>query len=80
MQVEVRRFLAYNVLIVLGIMPTIEGKKTFFNYTMNVSGFINGSCFILLISSLVAIKNKKVELHKKLNTTAMLLSVVFLWR
>lgn len=39
---------------------------------------INGSCSLLLIASLSAIKAKKVALHKRLNLTAFFLSVVFL--
>lgn len=43
-----------------------------------VNAFLNGTCFVLLISSLLAIKKKNVTLHQKLNTSAMVLSVVFL--
>lgn len=39
---------------------------------------INGTCSVLLIASLRAIKAKKVATHKKLNLTAFFLSVVFL--
>jgi putative membrane protein len=39
---------------------------------------INGSCSLLLIASLRAIKAKKIALHKKLNLSAFFLSVVFL--
>jgi putative membrane protein len=39
---------------------------------------INGSCSLLLIASLSAIKAKKVALHKRLNLSAFFLSVVFL--
>lgn len=39
---------------------------------------LNGSVFLLLLASLFAIKKKNVILHKRLNTLAMLLSLVFL--
>lgn len=39
---------------------------------------INGTCSLLLIASLSAIKAKKIALHKRLNLTAFFLSVVFL--
>ena len=39
---------------------------------------LNGTCFLVLLFSLRAIKNKDVVLHKKLNTAAMCLSVLFL--
>ncbi|NND94718.1 MAG: DUF420 domain-containing protein [Flavobacteriales bacterium] len=42
------------------------------------NALINGTCAVLLISSLIAIKSKKIQLHRSLNTAAMLLSVVFL--
>ena len=43
-----------------------------------VNATINGTCFILLILSLIAVKQQKFSLHMRLNTLAMLLSVVFL--
>jgi len=39
---------------------------------------LNGTCFILLIFSLLMIKQKKIAMHQRLNTLAMILSVVFL--
>lgn len=43
-----------------------------------VNAFLNGSCTILLIFSLLAIKKRNIELHKKLNITAFIFSSVFL--
>jgi putative membrane protein len=43
-----------------------------------LNAFINGSCSVLLIASLWAIKKRNIELHKKLNLTAFLLSSLFL--
>jgi putative membrane protein len=42
------------------------------------SAFINGLTSIVLILSFLSIKNKKIELHRKLNYTAMILSGIFL--
>ncbi len=39
---------------------------------------LNGSCSLLLMASLWAIKNKNIQLHKKLNLTAFLFSSLFL--
>lgn len=39
---------------------------------------INGTAFVLLVASLVAVKQKRIGLHKKLNTIAMITSLVFL--
>ena len=43
-----------------------------------VNAMLNGSCSLLLIASLWAIKNKNIILHKKLNLTAFLFSALFL--
>lgn len=39
---------------------------------------INGTCSVLLIFSLWAVKRKNIALHKKLNLTAFVLSALFL--
>lgn len=43
-----------------------------------VNAFLNGTCTLLLIFSLLAIKKRNIELHKKLNLTAFIFSSVFL--
>ncbi|MBL7912647.1 MAG: DUF420 domain-containing protein [Bacteroidia bacterium] len=43
-----------------------------------VNAFLNGSCTILLLFSLWAIKKRNIQLHKKLNITAFIFSSVFL--
>lgn len=43
-----------------------------------VNAILNGSCSILLIFSLLAIKKRNIALHKKLNLTAFALSSLFL--
>lgn len=43
-----------------------------------INAVINGTVSVLLVWALVAVKNKKYELHKKLMLTAILLSVLFL--
>ncbi len=43
-----------------------------------VNAFLNGSCTVLLIFSLLAIKKRNIQLHKKLNITAFIFSSVFL--
>ena len=39
---------------------------------------INGSAFLCLLGSLWAIRRKKLVLHQRLNTTALVLSALFL--
>lgn len=43
-----------------------------------LNAILNGSCSLLLIASLWAIKKRNIVLHKKLNLTAFLLSSLFL--
>ncbi|MDZ4664890.1 MAG: DUF420 domain-containing protein [Bacteroidota bacterium] len=43
-----------------------------------VNAILNGSCSILLIFSLLAIKKRNIALHRKLNLTAFVLSSLFL--
>jgi len=43
-----------------------------------LNAFLNGSCTVLLLFSLWAIKSKNIALHKKLNLTAFVFSTVFL--
>lgn len=48
-------------------------------YTLPLmNAFINGTCSVLLIFSLLAIRKKNIERHKTLNLTAFLLSALFL--
>ena len=47
-------------------------------YLPMLNAFLNGSTFLVLIFALRAIKNKNIELHRKLMTTALGFSVVFL--
>lgn len=43
-----------------------------------LNAVLNGTCSVLLICSLAAIKRRKIDLHKKLNLTAFVLSSLFL--
>jgi putative membrane protein len=43
-----------------------------------LNAFINGTCSLLLVFSLWAIKKRNIPLHRKLNLTAFLLSTLFL--
>ncbi|MBL4707184.1 MAG: DUF420 domain-containing protein [Flavobacteriales bacterium] len=47
-------------------------------YLPMFNAFINGSTFFILLFALGAIKNKNIQLHQKLMTTALVLSVLFL--
>lgn len=43
-----------------------------------LNALLNGSCSVLLIFSLLAIKRRNIQLHKKLNLSAFVLSSLFL--
>ena len=60
------------------IIPVPETFPSFIYKLPMVNAILNGSCSVLLIFSLWAIKNRNFELHKKLNLTAFLFSSLFL--
>ncbi len=72
--------------VVMGAVFVLNGH--ILPYPETVPGYIykfpaliattNGLCSLILIATFIAIKNGKIELHKKLNLTAMTLSAFFL--
>jgi len=59
----------------------IPHPETFPNWIYKLprlNAVLNGTCSVLLIVSLIAIKQKNIALHKKLNLTAFVLSAMFL--
>lgn len=68
----------YILVIILHEMPQASFVPNFVQYLPLLNAIINGTCFLLLVGALIAIKQKNIALHKTLNSTAMVLSVVFL--
>src|SRR5690606_33607650 len=68
----------YELVTVLHYLPKADSVPFFATALPTLNVMINGTCAIILIASLIAIKNNKVVLHQRLNTTAMILSVIFL--
>lgn len=68
------------VVIILNkkVIPVPDEFPSFIYKLPMVNAFINGTCSLLLMASLWAIKKRNIELHKKLNLTAFLLSSLFL--
>jgi putative membrane protein len=68
------------VVIILNqkLIPVPDTFPSFIYKLPLVNAVLNGSCSLLLIASLWAIKNKNIQLHKKLNLTAFLFSSLFL--
>jgi len=60
------------------VLPVPDPLPGFVYSLPSLNAFLNGSCTILLIMSLVAIKKKNIELHKKINILTFILSSLFL--
>jgi len=78
--VTVVSIFVFAVVVILNrkILPQPEIMPGFVQYLPPLNAFINGTCAVLLLLSLWAIKNKKISLHKKINLTAFFLSSIFL--
>ncbi len=68
----------YGLVILLHELPEAAFRPAFIDFLPALNAIINGTCFLLLIASLIAIKSRMIGLHQRLNTAAMILSVVFL--
>lgn len=70
--------LAVVVVLNRKILPQPETMPGFIQYLPPLNAIINGTCAVLLLFSLWAIRNKNIRLHKKINLTAFMLSSLFL--
>ncbi len=69
---------AVVVILNLKIFPVPDTFPTFIYKLPLLNAVLNGTCSVLLIASLVAIKKRNFVLHKKLNLTAFFVSALFL--
>lgn len=60
------------------IIPVTIPTPDFVYFLPKLNAFINGTCCILLLLSLYFIRKKEIQIHKRLNLTAFLLSTIFL--
>jgi len=60
------------------LLPVPETFPGFIYKLPALNAILNGTCSVLLILSLFAIKRGNIRLHKRLNMTAFLLSALFL--
>lgn len=60
------------------LIPVPDAFPSFIYKLPLLNAVLNGSCSVLLIVSLWAIKQKNITLHKKINLTAFLLSALFI--
>ncbi len=68
------------IIVVLNqkLIPVPDTFPRFIYKLPLVNAILNGSCSILLMLSLWAIKKRNIHLHKKLNLTAFILSALFI--
>ncbi len=66
------------VVTVLHFMPKPDTVPDIIKHCPLLNATLNGTCTLLLIASYIAIRNKKVTVHKRLNVTAFVLSAIFL--
>jgi putative membrane protein len=66
------------LVIVLNVIPKPDTMPDIIKHLPALNATLNGTCSILLIFSYLAIRRKKVKLHKRINVTAFTLSALFL--
>jgi putative membrane protein len=59
-------------------IPHPETFPAFIYVLPTINAILNGTCSVLLVFSLWAIKRRDIALHKRLNLTAFILSALFL--
>jgi putative membrane protein len=64
--------------VILYNLPPQESIPAFVPFLPKMNALINGTCSLLLIISFFSIRNKKVQLHKRLNIITFALSSLFL--
>jgi putative membrane protein len=68
----------YALVAFLHRLPAPGATPEFVTHLPLVNATLNGSCALLLVASLVAIRLGRVRSHARLNTTAMVISAIFL--
>ena len=64
--------------LLLYLLPKSDTVPDVIKHCPMLNACLNGTCTVLLTISYFAIRNKKVNLHKRLNITAFILSALFL--
>jgi putative membrane protein len=64
--------------LLLYLLPKSNTVPDIVKHCPLLNATLNGTCTLLLITSYISIRNKKVTLHKRLNITAFILSALFL--
>ena len=66
------------VVLLLYLLPKSDTVPHIVKHCPLLNATLNGTCTVLLTIYYLAIRNKKVTLHKRLNITAFILSALFL--
>ncbi len=71
----------FAVVVILNrkLIPVTIATPSFVYFLPKLNAIINGTCSVLLLVSLYFIKNKNVNMHKRLNILKFFLSSVFLF-
>jgi putative membrane protein len=70
--------IVFLLVLMLSQLPRAETVPPFVRYLPVLNAILNGTCTVILLISFYFIRRKKVEIHKRLNITAVVLSTVFL--
>lgn len=76
--IMVLSIVVFAVVVILYSLPKQDSIPEWAKLLPMVNAIINGTCSVLLIASLSAIRKKKVQLHKRLNISTFVLSSLFL--
>lgn len=66
------------VVIALKLVPPPQGRPSFIYMLPHIIGGINATCSVLLVISLIFIKQKNIQAHKVTNVITFILSALFL--
>src|SRR5688572_22640271 len=68
----------FLTILFLGLLPKADSIPSYVKWLPTLNAFINGTCSVLLLTSLYFIKKKDIQTHKKLNILTFGLSSIFL--
>jgi putative membrane protein len=68
----------FVAVIVLSRIPKADHIPAFVPFLPKLNAILNGTCSVILCTSLYFIRRKRIDIHKKLNITAFFVSAIFL--
>jgi putative membrane protein len=68
----------FLLVLFLSRLPRAETIPPFVAFLPKLNAILNGTCSVLLVTSLYFIRRKNIKIHRRLNLTAMALSTLFL--